>query len=90
MSEEAAFECHRIQAAWLADRANRNQCLAAAKALLRAEPQYFADLRDKGIPQLVPMVTAAREAGDEREVERIEAYLKAAHPPQRITGVGRV
>ena len=86
----AAADAKRIRRLWLEDRANRNQCIDDAKALLRVAPEFFEDLRAHGIPELVPLVDAARERGDEDEVERLEVYLLAAHPPQRISGVGRV
>lgn len=90
----AAERAHAIAVQWAAASeltgeakvAAREPIYAEAKALVAEEPSYFAHLEGLDIPRLVRLVDAAREAGDIEDVERIGAYLKAAHEPQQIGG----
>ena len=55
---------------------------------VKANADKFADLEaDATRDSAVALLEAAREAGDEAEVDRIDAWIMGTYPPQRIGGV---
>lgn len=77
-----------IQAAWDNSEGNRDQALATSLSISLVEdnPEMFADLEGKELPQIVEALEIFRAAGMEEEEWKCQAYLFYKFEPQNIGG----
>lgn len=62
-------------------------CQDLADQYVAAHPELAAKYRGFTIPQLVALLEAARESGDDEERIRLDIYINAAFEYQNIGGV---
>jgi hypothetical protein len=66
---------------------DRNKAKKLAQEYVDANAdELTAKYAQFGIPELVPMVDAARDAKDEATVVEIDMWLLTKHPQQHVTG----